>query len=710
MSNQGIYREAGHAGGLPLPRAYLLPLTIVVALIALLAIAMSPSLLAVPGRGMAGAWRIFRDGGASMWLILFANVTLPIVLALLGAFALRGRRVPSGLLFVVAALPLAVALLGAWGGQRTTLRAISGESVDPEQKARILAEGVAETMSCDVFGGFVTCGLALLAAVALASALASIDSGAATRGGTKPSGLGAIGAAGAGAVWFLATLGLGVVRVRQAGALVFLPAMPILVLVPFAALAGRGASVLRAWHDRREASRAAAALFVAALCAILAVLALQRAIEASFASRALEAIAGETVDESQRATILASAVAAGKLAPAAYAVHVIFGVAMFGIALGGGASPFTPSVAIACAAGLALVGGAFGLSHARTSAPKAMAEASRSRIPAGLTLPVVVDTFSHKGEGGAYGEEVVVMKDGSGPADPNAPSTCYETHHVTLYADRAATMATVSGRVRRDPKCPIQLAIVAEREHRPEIEALLGDLAPYLGHTAYISARLDDGSPARSDDVLRVRSVADDAIEIDGVRVTLPLHGDMTGAGLGSRVSHIHYTFRPNDTVDHVVQAITATETIHRARLYAWSLERVLEIDDGKKAAPEEPLGGALGGLGGLGAGTARPGAASVNGRLPPEVIQRIVRQNNGRFRLCYENGLRKNPDLKGRVVVKFVIDRSGAVSTVQDGGSDLPDQGVVSCVVRSFGNLTFPQPEGGIVTVVYPIIFTPAS
>ncbi|MEO8875698.1 MAG: AgmX/PglI C-terminal domain-containing protein, partial [Polyangiaceae bacterium] len=105
-----------------------------------------------------------------------------------------------------------------------------------------------------------------------------------------------------------------------------------------------------------------------------------------------------------------------------------------------------------------------------------------------------------------------------------------------------------------------------------------------------------------------------------------------------------------------------------------------------------------------------RQGTTQVNGRLPPEVIQRIVRQNFGRFRLCYENGMRQNPNLQGRVSVKFVIDRSGAVSTSQDGGSDLPDQSVVQCVVRGFQNLSFPQPEGGIVTVVYPIIFTPGE
>ena len=105
-----------------------------------------------------------------------------------------------------------------------------------------------------------------------------------------------------------------------------------------------------------------------------------------------------------------------------------------------------------------------------------------------------------------------------------------------------------------------------------------------------------------------------------------------------------------------------------------------------------------------------RMGATSVSGRLPPEVIQRIVRQNFGRFRLCYENGLRNNPNLQGRVSVRFVIGRDGAVSNVGNGGSDMPDGGVVSCVVRAFYGLSFPQPEGGIVTVVYPIMFSPGG
>jgi pSer/pThr/pTyr-binding forkhead associated (FHA) protein len=117
---------------------------------------------------------------------------------------------------------------------------------------------------------------------------------------------------------------------------------------------------------------------------------------------------------------------------------------------------------------------------------------------------------------------------------------------------------------------------------------------------------------------------------------------------------------------------------------------------------------GRLGGAHRTKAPQVRMGQTTVSGRLPPEVIQRIVRQNYGRFRLCYEQGLSRNPNLEGRVQVRFVIGRDGSVSNVGNGGSDIPDSAVVQCVIRNYYGLSFPQPEGGIVTVVYPIMFSP--
>ncbi|MDI3283587.1 AgmX/PglI C-terminal domain-containing protein [Polyangium sp. 15x6] len=107
---------------------------------------------------------------------------------------------------------------------------------------------------------------------------------------------------------------------------------------------------------------------------------------------------------------------------------------------------------------------------------------------------------------------------------------------------------------------------------------------------------------------------------------------------------------------------------------------------------------------------TVRMGATTVSGRMPPAVIQRIVRQNFGRFRFCYENGLRSNSTLTGRVVARFVIGRDGSVVSVANGGSDLPNSDVVACVIRAFRGLSFPQPEGGVVNVTYPIQFFPGD
>lgn len=123
----------------------------------------------------------------------------------------------------------------------------------------------------------------------------------------------------------------------------------------------------------------------------------------------------------------------------------------------------------------------------------------------------------------------------------------------------------------------------------------------------------------------------------------------------------------------------------------------------------------------GVGVGTGRPSGGHVshfkaprygtpitNGHLAPEIIQRIVRLNDGRYRFCYQSALHTDPSLRGRVTVKFVIDRRGAVAFAADGGSDIPDESVRQCVVRSFQALSFPEPENGTVTVVYPIVFSP--
>lgn len=126
-----------------------------------------------------------------------------------------------------------------------------------------------------------------------------------------------------------------------------------------------------------------------------------------------------------------------------------------------------------------------------------------------------------------------------------------------------------------------------------------------------------------------------------------------------------------------------------------------------------------LGSIGSLGAGPSRlgeptkpsapritVGALQVNGRLPPEVIQRIVRQNFGRFRMCYEAARNKLPQLAGSVNVAFTISPTGEVTNTRLAPSTLPSAETQACVLTSFKGLSFPAPEGGSVSVLLPVHF----
>ncbi len=104
-----------------------------------------------------------------------------------------------------------------------------------------------------------------------------------------------------------------------------------------------------------------------------------------------------------------------------------------------------------------------------------------------------------------------------------------------------------------------------------------------------------------------------------------------------------------------------------------------------------------------------RMGAVGVTPeRLPKEVVRRILRQNFGRYRLCYEQGLKRNPNLEGDVNLAFTINRSGTVSAVSTAGSSLPDAGSKGCISRAIYGVSFPQPEGGTTRARLKVSFTP--
>ncbi|MBK6697080.1 MAG: AgmX/PglI C-terminal domain-containing protein [Myxococcales bacterium] len=104
-----------------------------------------------------------------------------------------------------------------------------------------------------------------------------------------------------------------------------------------------------------------------------------------------------------------------------------------------------------------------------------------------------------------------------------------------------------------------------------------------------------------------------------------------------------------------------------------------------------------------------------TNGVLLPELIQAVVRGGFGAFRRCYEEGLRRNPKLAGRVCVGFRVGAVGQVFDAKVWSEDpcvtgLADNEAATCVAKAFSPLRFPKPVGGVVTVVYPITFSPGD
>lgn len=102
-------------------------------------------------------------------------------------------------------------------------------------------------------------------------------------------------------------------------------------------------------------------------------------------------------------------------------------------------------------------------------------------------------------------------------------------------------------------------------------------------------------------------------------------------------------------------------------------------------------------------------GNPTILGGLDKSLIDAVIKRNMSQIRYCYQRQLAKNPSLSGKIKVKFVIAKDGSVSKASIASSTMGGAGkpVQSCIVGRFKKFKFPKPNGGIVIVKYPFIFT---
>jgi TonB family protein len=99
-----------------------------------------------------------------------------------------------------------------------------------------------------------------------------------------------------------------------------------------------------------------------------------------------------------------------------------------------------------------------------------------------------------------------------------------------------------------------------------------------------------------------------------------------------------------------------------------------------------------------------------VDGSLDPNVVANTIRQRKGAVVACYERALKRNPNLSGKVILRFTISAVGKVTSADIESNGLGDDEVGNCMVSIVKTWRFPAPSGGDVQFSYPFVYQAAK
>jgi len=102
------------------------------------------------------------------------------------------------------------------------------------------------------------------------------------------------------------------------------------------------------------------------------------------------------------------------------------------------------------------------------------------------------------------------------------------------------------------------------------------------------------------------------------------------------------------------------------------------------------------------------PVSRDGEGYRSEEEIVLVIDKSKNQFQTIYNRARRKNPSLKGRLVLEITIEPDGKVSAVNIISSELNDASLEQRIVARVKNLSFGQRPVETVTVTYPIEFLP--
>jgi TonB family protein len=92
------------------------------------------------------------------------------------------------------------------------------------------------------------------------------------------------------------------------------------------------------------------------------------------------------------------------------------------------------------------------------------------------------------------------------------------------------------------------------------------------------------------------------------------------------------------------------------------------------------------------------------------EMIRKRVRDRLPELEGVYTDAIRRNPDLGGKLLVRFRIDPAGKVQHAEPADGSFPDTAFANAVLAKVRRWTFEPPTGRTVEVLYPFVFVAPS
>jgi TonB family protein len=106
---------------------------------------------------------------------------------------------------------------------------------------------------------------------------------------------------------------------------------------------------------------------------------------------------------------------------------------------------------------------------------------------------------------------------------------------------------------------------------------------------------------------------------------------------------------------------------------------------------------------------TASGTTQAAYGKIDAFVVRQKISKDLPKINRCYESALRYEPQLAGKVKVRFDVMRKGYVQAIQVVENTTGHAGMERCVTRVVSNIRFPSRRSGKpLSFTFPFIFAP--